>query len=390
MLDSTVRITLDVRKPSESVVVSAKRGDTLRKILIDVTDGGVPYSLDATCRAVFTAAKPDGTKLYNSCSVENNRIVYAFTEQTCAAVGRLPAEIKLYSGDRLLTTASFLLDVREAVFNPGDVESTDEMNALDALYLETEALKQELLRKLENGEFNGAPGEPGAPGQDGSVVFEELTEAQRASLTGPPGEQGPQGETGPEGPQGLPGQTGKSAYQYALEAGFSGTESEFAKKLTAEYLALSGGILSGSLNMNAQALLGLRSPQESGEAATKGYVDSRTGIKQVWENVSQGSAFPSQTLSLDLSPYSRLMVCIRTTTSDGSATFVTLPVGKTTRAIATGYPSDGYFVAYRSIGCTESSVTFSNASGRVFTTTGSSAISGDTGRLIPIFIYGIR
>jgi hypothetical protein len=44
---------------------------------------------------------------------------------------------------------------------------------------------------------------------------------------------GPQGEPGPQGEQGL---NGKSAYQYAQDGGYSGTEEEFAEKLAAEYL----------------------------------------------------------------------------------------------------------------------------------------------------------
>ncbi len=63
---------------------------------------------------------------------------------------------------------------------------------------------------------------------------------------GPQGEQGPQGlqgETGPQGPagadgqpgaDGAPGADGKSAYDYAVEGGYTGTEAEFAAKLAQE------------------------------------------------------------------------------------------------------------------------------------------------------------
>ena len=48
--------------------------------------------------------------------------------------------------------------------------------------------------------------------------------------TGPRGTQGPRGERGPAG------KDGKSAYQYAKEGGYTGTETEFAKKLASETL----------------------------------------------------------------------------------------------------------------------------------------------------------
>ena len=78
----------------------------------------------------------------------------------------------------------------------------------------------------------GEKGETGARGEKGD------TGAQ-----GPQGEQGPKGDTGdvgPQGPQGATGATGttgadgKSAYSYAVDGGYTGTEEEFAAKLAAE------------------------------------------------------------------------------------------------------------------------------------------------------------
>lgn len=53
-------------------------------------------------------------------------------------------------------------------------------------------------------------------------------------IQGPVGPQGPQGEQGPQGIQGETGPTGadgKSAYQYAQDGGYTGTEEEFAAKM---------------------------------------------------------------------------------------------------------------------------------------------------------------
>ena len=60
--------------------------------------------------------------------------------------------------------------------------------------------------------------------------------------TGDTGPQGPQGDIGPQGPKGDTGATGatgadgKSAYSYAQDGGYTGTEGEFAAKLAAEKL----------------------------------------------------------------------------------------------------------------------------------------------------------
>lgn len=79
--------------------------------------------------------------------------------------------------------------------------------------------------------LKGEKGDTGAQGPKGD------TGAQ-----GPQGEQGPKGDTGDVGPQGPKGDTGatgaagKSAYQYAQEGGYTGTETEFAEKLAQEQL----------------------------------------------------------------------------------------------------------------------------------------------------------
>ena len=63
--------------------------------------------------------------------------------------------------------------------------------------------------------------------------------------SGPQGPQGIRGETGPQGPQGIrgetgprgiPGSDGKTAYQYAQDGGYTGSETEFATKLATEHL----------------------------------------------------------------------------------------------------------------------------------------------------------
>lgn len=79
--------------------------------------------------------------------------------------------------------------------------------------------------------LKGEKGDTGAQGPKGD------TGAQ-----GPQGEQGPKGDTGDVGPQGPKGDTGatgaagKSAYQYAQDGGYTGTETEFAEKLAQEQL----------------------------------------------------------------------------------------------------------------------------------------------------------
>ena len=215
MNDSRSYITLDFRNTHMPVVVKAKRGDTARTLYISLADGGTPYMIADGCYATFTARKPDRTVINNSCTIEKNMIVYPFTEQTCSAVGRMTAEIRLYgSNDRMITSASFVLEIYRTVFSPNDIPaSEDEMNALDALILDTTALKEEVVRKLENGEFIGEQGPPGPIGPQGPAgEMGPIGPQGPAGERGPIGPQGPVGETGPIGPQGPQGETGAAGY----------------------------------------------------------------------------------------------------------------------------------------------------------------------------------
>lgn len=86
----------------------------------------------------------------------------------------------------------------------------------------------------------GEKGDTGATGPQGKQGIQGPTgpqgETGAKGATGPQGPQGiqgvqgPQGDVGPEGPQGpagVKGADGKSAYQTAVEAGYSGTETAF-------------------------------------------------------------------------------------------------------------------------------------------------------------------
>ena len=80
----------------------------------------------------------------------------------------------------------------------------------------------------------GAKGDKGDKGDKGSA--------------GPQGIQGPQGERGPAGATGA---AGKSAYQYAVDGGYTGTETEFAEKLAQEQLTGTTGALTPAQVYNA-------------------------------------------------------------------------------------------------------------------------------------------
>lgn len=108
---------------------------------------------------------------------------------------------------------------------------------------------------------------------------------------------------GRDGNPGTPGANGKSAYQTAVDAGYTGTEAEFNAALLAlklsPFLPLSGGIMAGNIDMggfviskvktisgnsgpvtaatglalNGAKINNVGYPSDVGDAANKSYVD---------------------------------------------------------------------------------------------------------------------
>lgn len=99
-------------------------------------------------------------------------------------------------------------------------------------------------------EIPSGGGGGGGTGADGKSAYQIAVEhgfsgtetEWLASLKGDKGDIGPTGPRGTQGPQGIKGDKGatgadgKSAYQYAMEGGYTGTETEFAEKLAQEQL----------------------------------------------------------------------------------------------------------------------------------------------------------
>lgn len=134
MNDSIFRISLDIHEHGSQAVLKAKYADTGRKLCISLRSGGTPYTIADGCYAAFKATKPDGKILYNACTIEDNEIIYEFTEQTCTAIGRSRCEIALYgSDDKLITSPRFALLVDGTIYPDNVVESTDEFSALTDL-----------------------------------------------------------------------------------------------------------------------------------------------------------------------------------------------------------------------------------------------------------------
>ena len=208
-----------------------------RSIDVDVIDGVaiIPDVLlqtdkDLNVWAFVGAAESGYTKISKTFRVNrrNKPADYVFTppEQTTLAelVERLDKIEESQDPDAIKNAVEDYLKqnpveapVQSVNGQTGTVELTaNDVGAISQDDLQT-ATNEALAQAKASGEFDGADGAPGPQGPQGE--------------TGP---QGPKGDHGATGAQGPAGADGKSAYAYAVDGGYTGTESEFVEKLAQE------------------------------------------------------------------------------------------------------------------------------------------------------------
>ena len=131
----TYRFSLDIHKTQSQVSISASQYSTDIRLIIRLMERGIPYEIEEGCFAVFSAIKPDGNPLYNDCMIENNTIIYDFTEQTTPVNGIIPCQIHLYGADgRPLLSPRFQTVVHKAVYDGKTIESSAEYLALSKFF----------------------------------------------------------------------------------------------------------------------------------------------------------------------------------------------------------------------------------------------------------------
>ena len=98
MNPSIYNVNLDIHKSTVQICLVMKRGDTGRRICFTLSESGAAYAISQNCGAVLRAKKPDGSFLYNSCSIDYNSgiVIYDVSAQTTAAVGIVECELRIY------------------------------------------------------------------------------------------------------------------------------------------------------------------------------------------------------------------------------------------------------------------------------------------------------
>ena len=176
------------------------------------------------------------------------------------------------------------------------------------------------------------------PAVDGANIKGPKGDTGATGAQGPAGATGATGAQGPQGPAGDAGADGKSAYAYAVEGGYTGTEEEFAAKLAQEKFA----------NPNALTFTGAATGSYDGSAPLTVNIPSGGGGDNPWrliKTVTLEETVKSITVDTDNDgnafSLSEIYINTNVTNSEDQTTATSAYFninGKDTRAIGTTSP----------------------------------------------------
>lgn len=145
------RIQLDVKEVASQLSFSITKGDTGRRLIIQLVDDGKVFPIARGSYATFSADKPDGSTIFNDCTIQDDNIIYDITEQTVSCEGSTECEIVLYdSNGYRLTSPKFTIIVYEAIRTRVDLPSESEMTVLDAIGTAESQRKEAEFRREDN------------------------------------------------------------------------------------------------------------------------------------------------------------------------------------------------------------------------------------------------
>lgn len=235
----THKLEMDLASRAAMPKIDVVQGDSnTRELELTLLSNGEAWTVPEDAAVWIRYCKSDGTKgIYDTLPdgtaawrAEENVLTVELAPQMLTAAGTVLAQAELVQGVDTLATFSVQIGVER---NPaaGVLESEDYLNMLQWMEGELDRL---LAEARDSGEFDG-----------------------------PQGEQGPQGDAGTD------------IYDYAREAGYTGTEEEFRVMLTTPCLPAAGGTMTGEIAMGGRKITGLGEPEDSSDAVTKAYADSK-------------------------------------------------------------------------------------------------------------------
>lgn len=125
------KLRIDIDKQFFEVIPSVQYDSNTRYLHIHLLNSSVPFDITG-CSVKISGTKPDGTAIFNNCTVISAKegfIEVELTEQMNTVPGMIKCELKIYDGNGVLTTKQFSIEVTASITSKV-IESSDEFKAL--------------------------------------------------------------------------------------------------------------------------------------------------------------------------------------------------------------------------------------------------------------------
>lgn len=134
-------INLELSREKSKNTIACKKNDTaLRRVQATVSNNGAIVNLEDVVYAVVKATKPDGTKIYNACTVSGDCLWFVVTTQMLTAPGDVICELEItWLDGATITTPTFTIHVYNTIYT--GAESQNEYNGLTQAVAEAVSAK---------------------------------------------------------------------------------------------------------------------------------------------------------------------------------------------------------------------------------------------------------
>lgn len=138
-MQSNTHIILNMQAPNVAVVVNAKQGDKLSRVITaDLVDGDIPFIPPSGVAAAVRYFKPDNTIGFYDVTedgaaaivLDGSTATVTLAEQALTVPGNVYAEINFYTSTEKLTTFNFIIHVQKSAVSDQVIESTDYFSVL--------------------------------------------------------------------------------------------------------------------------------------------------------------------------------------------------------------------------------------------------------------------
>lgn len=185
-------ITVDLYKIYPLPIMPAQEANIGRGALVTLTANSAAVVLENESVYIYVK-KPDGTKVYASCTVSGNQIQVDFSQQMLLLPGELEVELQMIDADgNNITTPIFLIQNQISNIDYAGITSQNEFTALVDVLAEVQEIKS-TIQKGDPGEaatITVGTATASAPGSEPEVTNSGTAQAAVLNFVLPRGEPG--------------------------------------------------------------------------------------------------------------------------------------------------------------------------------------------------------